>query len=137
LDIWLVFFPPGCVVVSLDSDAICASSALPVEKNPTPTYTIYFVTVPNLAPTWPLGSKPYDAAMNPAIQYRIASSFRQSRQIAHLRETRPSHRFAAALFAGRARTKRPFSALAQNLLRFIQECKRLDALAGRRFLKWH
>jgi hypothetical protein len=30
LRIWLVFFPPGCVVVSLDSDAICASSALPV-----------------------------------------------------------------------------------------------------------
>jgi hypothetical protein len=32
LDIWLVFFPPGCVVVSLDSDAICASSAKPGKK---------------------------------------------------------------------------------------------------------
>ncbi|MDR2132467.1 MAG: hypothetical protein LBP30_03875, partial [Clostridiales Family XIII bacterium] len=47
--IWLVFFPPGCVVVSLDSDAICASSALPGEKNPTPICTIYFATDPYLA----------------------------------------------------------------------------------------
>jgi hypothetical protein len=43
LYISLVFFLSCCVVVSLDSCAICASSALPDRKNPAPNlYNLFF-----------------------------------------------------------------------------------------------